>query len=118
MRELILLRHAHADPALPGQADIDRPLSAEGLAEAEAAAGESAASPAGILRISAPLSYGINRLSRWLPQFMAEHPRLRLDLDLTDRHVDLATDGIDVAVRIATRPARTNVVARRIAPVL
>ena len=37
MRELILLRHAHADPALPGQADIDRPLSAEGLAEAEAA---------------------------------------------------------------------------------
>lgn len=37
MRELILLRHAHADPALPGQPDIDRPLSAEGLAEAEVA---------------------------------------------------------------------------------
>lgn len=37
MRELILLRHAHADPASPGQADLDRPLSAEGLAEAEAA---------------------------------------------------------------------------------
>ncbi len=38
MRELILLRHAHADEAIPGQADMDRPLSAEGLAEAEAAA--------------------------------------------------------------------------------
>ncbi|WP_028920180.1 SixA phosphatase family protein [Pseudoxanthomonas suwonensis] len=37
MRELILLRHAHAEPAAPGQADIDRPLSAQGLAEAEAA---------------------------------------------------------------------------------
>ncbi|MFD0739792.1 SixA phosphatase family protein [Lysobacter koreensis] len=37
MRELILLRHAHAEPATPGQADMDRPLSAEGLAEAEAA---------------------------------------------------------------------------------
>lgn len=37
MRELILLRHAHAEPALAGQADLDRPLSAEGLAEAEAA---------------------------------------------------------------------------------
>ncbi|MCD9028028.1 histidine phosphatase family protein [Luteimonas sp. BDR2-5] len=37
MRELILLRHAHADPALPGQSDLDRPLSAEGLAEAESA---------------------------------------------------------------------------------
>ncbi|MCI4568085.1 histidine phosphatase family protein [Lysobacter sp. CFH 32150] len=37
MRELILLRHAHAEPASAGQADIDRPLSPEGLAEAEAA---------------------------------------------------------------------------------
>ena len=37
MRELILLRHAHAEPATAGQADIDRPLSAQGLAEAEAA---------------------------------------------------------------------------------
>lgn len=38
MRELILLRHAHAEPPLAGQADFDRPLSAEGLAEAEAVA--------------------------------------------------------------------------------
>lgn len=37
MRELILLRHAHAEPAAANQADLDRPLSAEGLAEAEAA---------------------------------------------------------------------------------
>ncbi|GAB3339913.1 SixA phosphatase family protein [Marilutibacter aestuarii] len=37
MRELILLRHAHAEPAVVGRADLDRPLSAEGLAEAEAA---------------------------------------------------------------------------------
>lgn len=37
MRELILLRHAHAEPSSSGQADMDRPLSPEGLAEAEAA---------------------------------------------------------------------------------
>ncbi|QZN79371.1 histidine phosphatase family protein [Stenotrophomonas sp. DR822] len=37
MRELILLRHAHAEPATSGQADLDRPLSPVGLAEAEAA---------------------------------------------------------------------------------
>lgn len=37
MRELILLRHAHAEVATTGQADLDRPLSPEGLAEAEAA---------------------------------------------------------------------------------
>ncbi len=38
MRELILLRHAHAEAATTGQADLDRPLSTVGLAEAEAAA--------------------------------------------------------------------------------
>ncbi|RZZ84072.1 SixA phosphatase family protein [Pseudoxanthomonas winnipegensis] len=37
MRELILLRHAHAEPALPGQSDFDRPLAPHGQAEAEAA---------------------------------------------------------------------------------
>ena len=37
MRELILLRHAHAEPADNGLPDIDRPLSPHGLAEAEAA---------------------------------------------------------------------------------
>lgn len=37
MRDLILLRHAHAEPVVAGQADIDRPLSSEGRAEAEAA---------------------------------------------------------------------------------
>ena len=37
MRELILLRHAHAESAGAGQSDMDRPLSPHGLAEAEAA---------------------------------------------------------------------------------
>ncbi len=37
MRELILLRHAHAEPGASGQSDFDRPLSPQGLAEAEAA---------------------------------------------------------------------------------
>ena len=37
MRELILLRHAHAEAGADGQADMDRPLSRQGLAEAEAA---------------------------------------------------------------------------------
>lgn len=37
MRELILLRHAHAESAVPGMDDLDRPLSVQGQAEAEAA---------------------------------------------------------------------------------
>ncbi len=37
MRDLILLRHAHAEPAVDGQPDMDRSLSPQGLAEAQAA---------------------------------------------------------------------------------
>lgn len=36
-RDILLLRHAHAEPAVAGQADLDRPLSPEGQAEAESA---------------------------------------------------------------------------------
>lgn len=87
------------------------------VADAEALAGQSAAKPAGLLRISAPLSFGISRLSRWLPAFMAQYPDLNLNVDLTDRVIDLANDGIDVAVRIAHQPASTNVIAKRIASI-
>jgi DNA-binding transcriptional LysR family regulator len=87
------------------------------VAEAEGHAGQSNVSPKGVLRVSAPLSFGISRLGHWLPEFIRRYPDLQLDLDLTDRVVDLATDGFDVAVRIARHPASTNVVMRKIAPV-
>lgn len=85
--------------------------------EAEAITGAKALNPSGLLRISAPLSYGISRLGRLLPGFLARYPDLRLDVDLSDRLVDLATDGTDVAVRIARAPASTNVISRRIAAI-
>jgi DNA-binding transcriptional LysR family regulator len=85
--------------------------------EAEAITGAKALNPGGLLRISAPLSFGISKLGQWLPGFLARYPDLRLDIDLSDRLVDLATDGIDVAVRIARAPASTNVVSRRIIPI-
>ena len=87
------------------------------VAEAEAIAGETAAKPSGILRISAPLSFGNRKLAQWLPGFIDRYPDLRLDIDLADRLVDLATDGIDVAVRIGRQAAATNVVSRRLAAI-
>ena len=88
----------------------------EEIAEAEAVAGQGSAQPFGLLRISAPLSFGLMQLARFLPGFRARHPQLRLDIDLSDRVVDLANEGIDVALRIASE-LDGNLVARRIAPV-
>ncbi|MDE2254776.1 MAG: LysR family transcriptional regulator [Betaproteobacteria bacterium] len=88
----------------------------EEIAEAEAVAGQGSAQPFGLLRISAPLSFGLMQLARFLPGFRARHPQLRLDIDLSDRVVDLANEGVDVALRIASK-LDGNLVARRIAPV-
>jgi DNA-binding transcriptional LysR family regulator len=84
------------------------------VSEAEAIAGQNSAKPTGQLRISAPFSFGIAKLPQWLPGFVARYPDLKLDVDLSDRLVDLATDGIDVAVRIGRQAASTNVISRRL----
>lgn len=86
------------------------------LAEAEAIVGQQAIQPKGLLRISAPLSYGIHELARLLPDFMRRYPDLKLDIDLSDRVVDLANDGIDVAIRIS-QSLTSQVVARKIMPI-
>ncbi|MDE2119340.1 MAG: LysR family transcriptional regulator [Betaproteobacteria bacterium] len=86
----------------------------EQFAEAEAVAGRGTSSPVGLLRLSAPLSYGISHLAPVLARFRRQHPQLRLDVDLSDRVTDLADEGVDVALRIGSR-LDPGIVARRIA---
>ncbi|WP_176086762.1 LysR family transcriptional regulator [Martelella sp. HB161492] len=101
----------------PGQALYQRGQQIlHDVAEMEAVVGQHTAMPSGVLRISAPLSFGIHTLSRLLPEFHARYPKLRLDIDLTDRVVDLAHDGLDIALRIARAPSQ-NLIARKIAPI-
>jgi DNA-binding transcriptional LysR family regulator len=78
--------------------------------DAEGARGE----PAGTLRLSAPISFGKAVLVPILAQLMARHPRLALDLSLTDRFVDLAKEGLDAAVRVGAL-ADSTLVAREFA---
>lgn len=86
------------------------------LEEAEALAGRHAARPVGLLRVTMPLSFGITHLPRLLPAFRRQYPDLKLDLDLTDRVVDIANEGVDVALRVA-RELGGNLIARRLATV-
>ena len=86
------------------------------VSEVESVGLDKNASFSGVLRISAPLSFGIAHLSRLLPAFRVRYPKLRLDVDLSDRLVDLVADGVDLALRICREPS-ANLVARRIAPV-
>lgn len=70
----------------------------------------------GTLRVNAPLSFGIRHVSPAIAPFLAEHPNLHLELDLTDRFVDLVEEGYDLALRIGAL-ADSSLIARKLAPV-
>lgn len=67
----------------------------------------------GQLRLAAPLSFGLAHLTPLLTDFMAEHPALRIDLDLSDRQTDLVGEGFDLALRIG-RLEDSSLIARRL----
>jgi DNA-binding transcriptional LysR family regulator len=70
--------------------------------------------PSGTIRISLPMSFGIARLAPLLNDFSRHYPRVTLDMHLTDRHVNLVEEGVDVAIRV-TRALDVNDVARKLA---
>lgn len=69
--------------------------------------------PRGAIRISVPLSFGIRRLSALLLDFSQHYPEVSLDIDYTDRRVNLIEEGIDLAIRITQR-LEAGDVARKI----
>ena len=70
--------------------------------------------PAGVLKVSAPVSFGVLHLGSALAEYAEKHPAVRFDLSLNDRTVDLVEEGYDVAIRIA-RLVDSSLVARRLA---
>ena len=72
--------------------------------------------PSGVLRVTAPNDLGTSFLADAVTRFVARHPAVRVELELTARHVDLIAEGIDVALRAAPTPiVDTSLVARRLA---
>jgi DNA-binding transcriptional LysR family regulator len=84
--------------------------------QARQAVGRFHSAPRGLLRLSAPVAFGTLHIAPALPEFLARHPEVRIDMSIGDRFVDLADEGFDVAVRIVKEPAQT-LAARRLAPV-
>tara|TARA_B100000446_G_scaffold64273_3_gene60912 strand:+ start:20715 stop:21623 length:909 start_codon:yes stop_codon:yes gene_type:complete len=56
--------------------------------------------PKGLLRVSAPVTFGEMKLSPLIPSFLTQHPEMQLDLQLSDRKIDMLEEGIDVVIRI------------------
>jgi len=58
------------------------------------------AKPQGVLRISVPVTFGEMKLSRVLPKFLKKYPLMQLDIQLTDKKIDMLEEGVDVVIRI------------------
>jgi DNA-binding transcriptional LysR family regulator len=88
------------------------------LREAEAieqAAMSARSEPSGNLRVAASLPIGLHVIAPALPAFRKSHPKVTVDLRLTDRMVDIIEEGIDVAIRIGDL-ADSRLLSRSLAP--
>lgn len=73
-------------------------------AEAEDAAADETGAPSGLIRLAAPMSFGVERVAPAIADFLALHPGLSVELALSDATVDLVAEGYDAALRIGTLP--------------
>lgn len=79
---------------------------------AETDVAEERAVARGKIRIGLPLSYGLKRLAPLLLEFAGDNPEVQLEMDFTDRRVDLVEEGFDLSIRITGRLAPSDVVRR------
>lgn len=99
-----------------GRAYLDRAkLILAELEQAEQLAAETRALPLGRLRINAPVSFGMNTLSPRLPAYMKAHPKVEVELTLSNRAIDLVEEGYDAVFRVGILQD-SGLIARALAP--
>ena len=83
------------------------------LEEAEAAIQQAHGELRGTLKVALPLSFGVRHMCKPIAAFSKMHPRIRFELDLNDRRIDLIEEGADLALRIG-RLEDSSLIARRL----
>lgn len=83
------------------------------LEEADSAASNLNTTPRGLLKVSAPFTFGIAHVAPAIADYLGLHPEVTVELALNDRFVDLIDERFDVAVRVGQLPDST-LIARRL----
>ena len=79
------------------------------ISESYTAARDLAGTPRGRVRLTAPVALGRQHLAPHIASFLQRFPAIQIELELTDRFVNLATEGFDLAVRHTSTPPETHV---------
>lgn len=85
------------------------------IAAAETGAEAMRAAPRGLLKVSAPVTFGSQLLAPAVADYLAQHAEVSVELALNDRVVDMVEEGIDVSVRIGNLDD-SSLVARPLMP--
>jgi len=88
----------------------------EAAKEAESSVSELQEAPHGGIRLAVPMSFGHLQIAPRLPRFLQRYPNVRVDVDATDRIVDLVYERVDLSVRIG-RPREQSYVRRKLCPI-
>jgi DNA-binding transcriptional LysR family regulator len=83
------------------------------LEEAERAAGDLQTTPRGLLRVTAPVSFGTRQLAPAIADYLTSHPHVSIDLSLDDQYVDLLAGRFDLAIRLGTL-VDSSLIARKL----
>jgi len=92
-------------------------VAAEADEAAAVAAGVGDGRPRGVVRVNAPITFAQMYLASPLARFLRAEPAVRVELSIADRHVDLVSEGVDLAIRIAGATAPlggASLMARRL----
>ena len=84
----------------------------EAMAEAADAARDTVTEPSGLLRVTTSVAFGERWLTPRLAGFRVHYPRVQIEMILSDAPIDIAAEGIDVALRLAPRIEGTFIVSK------
>ena len=87
----------------------------DGREEALRAVGDLASEPKGMLRMTCAVAYGERFIVPLVTRFMGLYPQLRVDIELSNRPLDLVHESLDLAIRLG-RLQDSRLVATRLAP--
>ena len=79
------------------------------ISDGYTAARDLAGTPRGLVRVTAPVALGRQHLAPAVSSFLNAFPSIQIELELTDRFVNLASEGFDLAIRHTSNPPETHV---------